>query len=207
MSDVDIVNDGIELGKKAREHLKTDPNAVRALAANNVEITEAVTVYPNKVLNKKFADLKAEFPTLADIKRNTDESDADWEKRVAKAQAEVDAYDAEITDLKNQIDESSVTFELKSVSKRTIKNLRKAARAKYPLPTDGEIDADEEERDDYYRASIVAAHLISDSYSIDDILNIMDNWPTSCWARLWTTAQAISIGDDFLAKTLDADFL
>jgi hypothetical protein len=201
----DEIAGAIEKVEATKEKLKTDPDAVRKLLAGAMSISEDVTVYPNKELNREVAEFDQKLRELArSVTKLDDETDDEYTVRTSNFLDDYNAALAEFDALKERLAESGVTFHLVSIGKKAVKNLRTAARKKFPLE-DSDADIDEQ-RDDYYRASIVAAHLVADGYNIDDVLNIMDNWPMRCWAELWSAAQKLSIADDYLGDSLTPDF-
>lgn len=196
---------GIAIAEATKERLKTDPEAVRKILGNNVQISEQVTVYPDKNLNREYAEFDQKLQKLADSTvRREGETDEEFIARNENVVQDYEAARKEFDELKLRVKESGVTFTLVSVGKKAIKNLRTAARKKFPNE-DNDPDV-AEQLDDYYRASIVAAHLVADGYTIDDVFTIMDEWPIRCWAELWTTAQRLSIADDYLGNLLTPDF-
>ena len=209
MDEVQIdVAGAVEKAEAVRERLKSDPAAVRKILGNNYEISEQVTVYPRRDLNKRYADFRPKLDKIAiDNKQRDGESDEDWNARIIASKETNKALLDEVSALQDEINESAVTFELVGISKKTIKELRKTARAKFPLPNEGADDPDiAEERDEFYQSSIIAAHLVRDGYTVEDILNIKHEWPTPCWVALWVKAQELSIQDDYLRGSFTPDF-
>lgn len=206
----DIISGGVELGAAAKERLKSNPDSVRALLTGTVQIEEAVTVYPNKALNLRFAQAQERLIEMGNrVARKEGESDEDYLARVGDVRKEYEDFEGELEALKQELLGSAVTFNLVSVPKKAIKNLKTAARKKFPADetADWAIQLElDEQRQEYFECSIVAAHLVADGYSIEDIINIRDNWPNRAWAQLWTVAQKLSIADDYLTGTIDADF-
>lgn len=202
-----VITDAIDTAEKVKERLKTDPDAVRKILSSTVSVEEDVTVYPNKALNIQYTKFSERLGQLAGaITRNGDETDEEYLQRSEHFRPEYEKLTADFDELKSKIEASAVTFHLISVSKKTIKNIRTAARKKFPVATDplNEDVDDAEIRDDWYKAAIVAAHL--EGYTIEDIENIRDEWPQRAWAQLWTTAQKLSIADDYLGAAFNADF-
>lgn len=208
IEDFGDVEQAIEKAEAVKERLKSDPAAVRKLLGKNVEIDDFVTVYPDKELNREYKRFRERLLALSEnTVRRIDETEPEWNERIAKEGAENKGLQDEFEALEERLKESGVTFRLVSIGKGAIKELRKAARKKFPLPEDGFDDPTvAEERDEFYKASIVAAHLIQDGYTIEDVESIRDNWPTDAFAKLWVSAQTLSIADDFLRGSLSPDF-
>lgn len=196
---------GIEAGVAAKERLKTDPDAVRKILTGTVAVEEDVTVYPNKALNKRYADFSDRIIDLGlRTQRNEGESAEAYEERIAPAKAEYEAAVAEFEALKAELAESAVTFHLVSPGRKALKRIKRAAKEKFPAPAFGEPDLDQDDREDWYQCSVIAAHL--PGYSIEDIENIADSWPQIAYAQLWSAAKRLTIADDFLGAAFDADF-
>lgn len=204
-----IVDDAVALVEARKERLKSDPDAVRKILAGTVEVSEDVTVYPNKALNKRYEEFNARIVELGKkIARREGESNEDHAARIQEVKAEYEDATAEFEALKAEIAESAVTFTLTSLGKKAVKNIRTAARKKFPLPNVGEYeDADESEaRDDYYHNALIAAHLEKDGYTIEDVEKMQDKWPNRAYAQLWTAVQRLSIADDYLGSAFNSDF-
>lgn len=203
-----MVLEAVAIGDAVKERLKSDPDAVRKMLAGTVAVEDDVTVYPNKVLNLKFEKFQKRITDAGlSLGKQIGESDEDYETRTKNFEADYDKLESEFEALKAEIEDSAVTFHLVSLSKKSIKALRTAVRKKFPLPEVGGVDDldVQEEREEYYKASIIAAHLLGE-YTIEDIENIRDEWPTKCFAQLWTTAQKLSIADDYLGQAFNSDF-
>lgn len=206
LTEDNVAPEAVEAAETIKTHLVSDPDAVRKIVAGLVPVDDNVTVYPNKPLNLKYGvfndslnELSGRLPRLDD-----GESTEEFLARTESWRTEYETAEAEFEALKKQLADSAMTFHMVGISKKAIKNLRTAARKKFPLPTVGDPTAEDpditEERDEYYRASIVAAHLVKSGYTIEDIESFRDNWPNLAWAQLWLTAQKLSIADDYLGK-------
>ena len=207
--DAETITEAIDAAEKRKEALKTDPDAVRKILGNQVTVTDIVTVYPNKKLNKQYEDFKPKIVALGEkLKRKEGESDEDYSGRIDEFKKDYESAVAEFDALKAAISQSAVTFELESLSRKAIKNIRTTARKKFPLPTDGTPDDPEvaEARDEWYKSAIIAAHLVKDDYTVEDIEIIRDEWPTRCWVQLWQSANKLSIADDYLGSSFTSDF-
>lgn len=204
---IDVVG-AVDKAEAAKQRLKTDPDAVRKILQGNYEVSDSVTLFPRKDLNKRYADIRPKFDRLAaDSKQREGESDEEWNARIIASKEQNADLFREFEEIQALIEESAVTFTLVSVSKRAIKSLRREARKKFPVRNEGNEDPDEaEERDEWYQSAIIAAHLAADGYTVDDILKIKDEWPTTCWASLWVKAQELSIQDDYLRGSFTPDF-
>lgn len=206
---INDVSESIDAAEAAKERLKTDPDAVRKILAGDFGVSDDVTVYPIKSLNKKYADLHKRLGDLSvRAAKNDDETHEDWIKRIGPMKAELDSLRTEFETVEAELKESAVTFHMSGISKKAIKNLRREARKQFPLPKEGgtEDPSDAEDRDKWYHSAIIAAHLAQDGYTVDDIIDIDDKWPSACWNRLWVTAQRLSIQDDYLSGALTPDF-
>lgn len=207
LEDIAIIADAIEKAEVTKERLKTDPDAVRKILAGTVSVTEDVTVYPNKVVNKAYSEFNDRVINLGlRVARENGETDKAYAERTAGFKAEYEAAVLEFEALKVQLQESAVTFHMVSLGKKAVKNIRNAARKKFPLPDNGIEDVEvTEARDEYYQASLIAAHLVQDGYTVEDVQKIIDEWPTKAFAQLWVTTQKLSITDDYLGN-LPSDF-
>lgn len=205
-----VIDEGIELGKAAKEKLASDPDAVRKIAANQLAntVTETVTVYPDKRANKAFADYSAKFQDIAGRipKRLYEESDEDYAERTKEFKAELEALEAEGEPIRQAVRDSGVTFEFVGIGKRALKRIKKQVTESYPLPQPGERDEFGEERQDEYEHRVIAAHLAQAGYTADDIADFHDAWPNKAYADLWAAALKLSIADDYLRGAVDADF-
>lgn len=205
----DIVADAEKIAEARKERLKTDPQAVRKILSNQVTVSEKVTVYPNKELNLRYEKFNESIVDLGTrVARKDGEDDETYAERIKDAKAEYEAAVAEFDSLKKELAESAVTFELESLSRKAIKALRTAARKKFPTPIAGEQEDpdDSEGREELYKASIIAAHLVKDGYTVEDIEKIRDEWPTRCYVQLWQSANKLSIADDYLGAAFTPDF-
>lgn len=205
-----IADEGIELGKAAKEKLASDPDAVRKIVANQLanSVRESVTVYPDKRANKAFADYSARFQEIASRIPNRlhEESDEDYAERTKEFKAELEALEAEGEPIRQAVRDSGVTFEFVGIGKRAIKRIQKQVRESFPLPNPGEPDEIAGERQDEFEHRVIAAHLAQSGYTADDIADFHDAWPNKAYADLWATAMKLSIADDYLRGAVDADF-
>lgn len=205
----DHIEDAITEAKAEVERLKSDPDAVRKILGNFVTVTEKVTVYPDKSLNIEYDRIQDRIASAgARLKRVDGESDESYHARIKETQAEHEQLVSDFEKLKAAIEESAKTFVLESVSRKALKAIRTAARKKFPLPEQGQPDDYEvaEEREEWYWASIIAAHMVKDGYTPEDIEKIRDEWPTRCYAQLKLAAEKLSIKDDYLGSAFTPDF-
>lgn len=213
--DIDLQADlerAVELGKERVERLKSDPDSVRKLLLGEVVVDEKVTVYPDRIINGKFAKFQEELQQVSALAaRRKDESDDEYVKRVEPYHDQVARANERLEEIQAEVEESGVTFHLYSIGKKAVKNLRKAARALHPDAFDPEADpltrADAgEDLEEYYQASIVAAHLVKDGYTVSDILNIKNTWPDKCFLDLLEASHRLSVASEYVEVTTDPDF-
>jgi hypothetical protein len=187
--------------REQKQRIASDPQAVLKFVAGEIEVDDWVTAYPDKALNKEYREFRESIKTEVSQAEGVDPDDAE---AVREAQSKVESIQARIDEWEDKLSESAVHFHLKGVSRKTLKELRKAARKKFNVE-DNPMDSDlQDEADTYYKASVIAAHL--EGYDIDDIISIYDNAPGKIFNDLWSSANSLSINDDFLRGIATPDF-
>lgn len=187
--------------KQQKQRIASDPQAVLKFVAGVTEVEDWVTGYPDKALNKAYREFRDSIQDQVSQARAVDPDDAEG---VSEHKANVEKLEAEIKEWDEKLSESAVHFNLKGVSRSTLKQLRKAARKKFKVDDD-QFDPDlQDDADRYYKASVIAAHL--EGYDIDKIVQIEENLPGKIFNDLWASANALSISDDFLRGIATPDF-
>lgn len=203
------VEAGIKLGEERKERLLTDPEALRKIVANKVEVEDTVTVYPDKVVNLAFAKHEKELLQLRRVsEKGAGEADVAYAARIAELAPTLEKLTAEGEQLRQQFEDSAVTLHFRGLGKKAIKRLQAQAAKEFPLPPQGVQDDPlvAGERQDYYECSIIAAHIQHNGFTLDDVQSWKDAWPNKAFGELWATAMRLSIADDYLAGVLDVDF-
>lgn len=209
ISETQIVEDAIKLAVETKERIATNPDALRKILTNRLDVEDWVTVYPDKGLNLKFAkhnealnDLQAE----SRIKPG-EEYDA-FEARVLALKPRLDALDAEGEQLRADLEESAATIHFRGLGKKAVKGIRNQARAEYPLPPAGTPDdpAVSELRDEWYQNHVIAAHIQHGGFTVEDVADWRDAFSDFEFGKLWAMALKLSITDDYLRGALDVDF-
>lgn len=207
--DAAAVEAGIQLGEERKERLATDPDALRKIVANAVEVEDWVTVYPNKVVNLAFAKHeKALLVLKAQSERNFGEEDVAYAARIKALTPELERLTAEGEDLREQFKDSAVTLHFRGLGKKAIKRLRASVLKDHPNPPQGTADDPvlSEARQDAYECAIIAAHIQHNGFTVEDVESWKDAWPNKAFGELWATALRLSIADDYLSGVLDVDF-
>jgi hypothetical protein len=205
----EIIESAIAEAEAVKTRLASDPDAVRKILTDSLDVTDTVTVYPSKRVNLAFQKHNEALRALkdeSDIKPG--ETDKEYNARVKTLKPRLTALEAEGAELRQAIEDSAVTFEFRGLGKRAIKRIRNDVRKDYPLPPAGTDDDPTlaEERDEVYQERVIAAHIQHAGYTADDVTNFRDKWPTVEFGKLWATALKLSITDDYLHGAIDADF-
>ena len=205
----EIIESAIAEAEAVKTRLASDPDAVRKILADDIGVTDTVTVYPNKRINLAFQKHSEALRALkdeSDLKPGEDGKQ--YEARIKALKPRLDALEAEGAELRAAIEDSAVTFEFRGLGKRAIKRIRNSVRMDYPLPPAGTADDPTmaEERDDVYQERVIAAHIQHAGYTPDDVADFRDKWPSIEFGKLWATALKLSITDDYLRGAIDADF-
>ena len=187
--------------KEQKQRIASDPQAVLKFVSGVTEVEDWVTAYPDKKLNQAYRNFRNDIQARVSAATAVDPED---DAAVAEHQKNVDEIQSEIAEWENKLSESAIHFQLKGVSRKTLKELRKAARKKFnvdehPMDIDVQNDADT-----YYRISVIAAHL--EGYTVESIEQIYDNLPGKVFEDLWSSANSLSINDDFLRGIATPDF-
>ena len=209
ISDEQIITEGIELAEATKKRLASDPDAVRKILAEDFGVTDTVTVYPSKARNLAFAKHNEALKAFqGEARQNLGESDEDYAKRIKALKPRLAELEAEGEEVRASLEESAVTLEFRGLGKKAIKRIRNDVRKDYPLPPAGTPDDPTlaEERDDEYQDRVIAAHIQHAGYTVDDVSEWRDKWPTIEFGKLWAMALKLSITDDFLRGALDVDF-
>lgn len=205
----EIIESAISGAEEIKKRLASDPDAVRKILAEDIDVSDTVTVYPSKRINLAFEKHNEALRTLkAESARQIGEEDDAYEARILALKPRLDALEAEGAELREAIEASAVTFEFRGLGKRAIKRIRNDVRKDYPLPPAGTEDdpALAEERDDFYQDRVIAAHIQHAGYTHEDVADFRDKWPTVEFGKLWAMALKLSITDDYLRGAVDADF-
>lgn len=209
ISDEQIITEGIELAEATKKRLASDPDAVRKILAEDFEVTDTVTVYPSKAKNLAFAKHNEALSAFQEeARQKPGEPNAEYEKRVKSLKPRLAELEAEGDATRAALEESAVTLEFRGLGKRAVKRIRNDVRKEYPLPPTGTPDDPTlaEERDDAYQERVIAAHIQHGGYTLEDVQEWRDKWPTIEFGKLWAMALKLSITDDFLRGALDVDF-
>lgn len=209
ISDEQIITEGIELAEATKKRIASDPDAVRKILAEDFDVTDTVTVYPSKAKNLTFAKHNEALSAFQDeARQKPGESNEDYEKRVKSLKPRLAELEAEGDAVRAALEESAVTLEFRGLGKRAVKRIRNDVRKEYPLPPAGTPDDPTlaEERDDVYQERVIAAHIQHSGYTVEDVQEWRDKWPTIEFGKLWAMALKLSITDDFLRGALDVDF-
>lgn len=210
INEQEIIEGAVAAAEEVKKRLASDPDAVRKILTNALDVTDTVTVYPDKRVNLAFQkhnealrELKNETainPQVEDPKR--------YEARIKALKPRLDALESEGAELREAIEASAVTLEFRGLGKRAIKRIRNDVRKEYPLPPAGTDDDPTlaEERDEVYQERVIAAHIQHAGYTAEDVADFRDKWPSIEFGKLWATALKLSITDDYLQGSLDADF-
>jgi hypothetical protein len=205
----EIIEEAIAAADKVKTRLASDPDAVRKILTNSLDVSDTVTVYPNKRVNLAF---QKHNEALRELKKETalkpGEDGKEYEARIKTLKPRLEALEAEGAELREAIEASAVTFEFRGLGKRAVKRIRNDVRKEYPLPPAGTNDDPTlaEERDEVYQERVIAAHIQHAGYTAEDVTDFRDKWPSVEFGKLWATALKLSITDDYLQGSLDADF-
>lgn len=187
--------------QEQKQRIASDPQAVLNFVAGATEVDDWVTAYPDKALNKAYKEFRAGVQDEVSAAEGVDPDDTE---AIAQHQAKVEDITRRTSEWEQKLTESARHFHLKGVSRRTLKELRRAAKKKFNVD-ENPLDTDlQEEADVYYRASVIAAHL--EGYTVENVLDIYDNLPGKVFNDLWSSANSLSINDDFLRGIATPDF-
>jgi hypothetical protein len=205
----EIIESAITAAEEVKTRLASDPDAVRKILTDSLDVTDTVTVYPNKRVNLAFEKHNQALRSLkdeSDLKPG--ETDKEYNARIKTLKPRLEALETEGAELRQAIEDSAVTFEFRGLGKRAIKRIRNDVRKDYPLPPEGVADDPtvKEERDDVYQERVIAAHIQHAGYTAEDVADFRDKWPSIEFGKLWATALKLSITDDYLHGAIDADF-
>jgi hypothetical protein len=205
----EIIESAITAAEEVKTRLASDPDAVRKILADSLEVTDTVTVYPNKSVNLAFQKHNEALRALKDESGlKPGETDKEYEERIKALKPRLDALEAEGAQLRQAIEDSAITFEFRGLGKRAIKRIRNDVRKDYPLPPAGTDDDPTlaEARDEVYQERVIAAHIQHAGYTAEDVADFRDKFPAIEFGKLWATALKLSITDDYLRGAIDADF-
>lgn len=209
IDDAAIVDEAVKMAEERKERLATDPDAVRALISGNVSVEDSVTVCASKPAALAFAKHVEALNTLkAKAELGYGETDVQHAERLATLQPQLDALEQSGKAVREALEAAQVTFKMVGIGKRAVKRIRASVRKDHPLPPAGTPDDPEvaELRDEEYQNRIIAAHLVADGYTPEDIDNFRDAWASREFGKLWATALKLSISDDYLSGAVDVDF-